>query len=249
MRSNALPPPRRSPLQSPSWPATRPPSSQAPPWPSTAAARSTDLDRAPPETEEKSMTLTPERIVADRRELRDRWYAEGFYGSQTLGQQFLDAVTTQPNASYIFAGDHDERPMSLAAVADEALRACLGLQALGVRPGDVVAVQVPNRAELVISYYGAWLAGAVVVPITHIYGPSEMSFILRESGAKVLWVPDRWRNIDFVDRVASLEPLTARAHVVYVSAETPPGAISWQDLLATGPDTTSAAPGAHADAG
>src|SRR3546814_5050773 len=74
MRSNALPPPRRSPLQSPSWPATRPPSSQAPPWPSTAAARSTDLDRAPPETEEKSMTLTPERIVADRRELRDRWY-------------------------------------------------------------------------------------------------------------------------------------------------------------------------------
>src|SRR3546814_16281005 len=75
--------------------------------------------------------------------------------------------------------------MSRAAFADEALRACLGLQALGVRPGDVVAVQVPNRAELVISYYGAWLAGAVVVPITPLYGPSEMSFILRESGAKV----------------------------------------------------------------
>lgn len=193
------------------------------------------------------MTLTPERIAEDRRTLRDRWYAEGFYGAQTLGQQFLEAVEARPDASYIFAGEQDEQALSLEAIAADAIRACLGLRALGVRPGDVVAVQVPNRVELVVSYYGAWLAGAVVVPITHIYGPMEMSFILRESGAKVLVVPDRWHHIDFVERISGLEPLPALEHVVYIGEGAPSGGVRWQELLERGDTGEYQDPGVHAD--
>ena len=49
--------------------------------------------------------------------------------------------------------------------------------------------------------------GLVLVPVVHIYGPVELSYILRATRAKALVVPSRWRNIDFQARVASLGDL------------------------------------------
>ena len=58
------------------------------------------------------------------------------------------------------------------------------------------------------------MLGATVVPIIHIYGPHEVSFILRQSGARVLVLPDRWRNIDYRERFDALVDVPALEHVV-----------------------------------
>ncbi len=61
---------------------------------------------------------------------------------------------------------------------------------------------MPNWLEGALAYQGALMLGATVVPIVHIYGAREVGFILRESRARVLVMPDRWRNIDYGERFA-----------------------------------------------
>lgn len=61
--------------------------------------------------------------------------------------------------------DADDRTFSYAELWEQSARVAGGLVAAGVRPGDRVAVDLPNSAELVLVMLGTLLAGAVTVPI------------------------------------------------------------------------------------
>ena len=60
-----------------------------------------------------------------------------------------------------------------------------GLQALGVRKGDRVALILPNTPQYVIAFYGALRAGAVVVPCSPLYTAAELRHQLADAGAVV----------------------------------------------------------------
>jgi acyl-CoA synthetase (AMP-forming)/AMP-acid ligase II len=109
------------------------------------------------------------------------------------------------------------------------LRAAAGLARLGVRPGDTVAIQVPNWPEGAVAHAAGWLAGAVVLPIVPIYGPREVRFILRQSGARIFIVARHWRDRDCADLLAELSGLPALSRVVVIGHELP-GTIAWEEL-------------------
>lgn len=178
------------------------------------------------------MALTREQRDRDLVHLRERWYHEGHYSTQTIPAVLDEACVKFPDARFVFASESDRHTMSLAEIVESGMRAAAGLRRLGVRPGDVVAVQVPNRPELMAAYFGVWLAGAVLVPVTHIYGPAELGAIIRDSGAKVLIVPDVWRSIDYLDRLARLDPGSTLEHTVVIGPGSAPGTVRWSDLVA-----------------
>ncbi|MGZ0086638.1 long-chain-fatty-acid--CoA ligase [Caldibacillus thermoamylovorans] len=60
------------------------------------------------------------------------------------------------------------------------------LQGLGVKKGDRVAIMLPNCPQAVISYYGALLAGGIVVQTNPLYTEHELEYQLNDSGASVL---------------------------------------------------------------
>jgi long-chain acyl-CoA synthetase len=57
------------------------------------------------------------------------------------------------------------------------------LRAKGVKPGDRVAVMLPNTPHFPVCYYGALRAGAVIVPMNVLLKEREVAFYLRESRA------------------------------------------------------------------
>lgn len=61
-----------------------------------------------------------------------------------------------------------------------------GLQELGVTPGMRVGLCLPNCPAFVIAYYGAMLAGAVVVNFNPLYTVEEIANQVRDSGTKVM---------------------------------------------------------------
>ncbi|GIH95145.1 long-chain fatty acid--CoA ligase [Planobispora siamensis] len=61
-----------------------------------------------------------------------------------------------------------------------------GLAALGVQPGDAVALQLPNIPQFVVTYFGILKAGAVVVPLNPLLKAREVSYSLRNSLARAL---------------------------------------------------------------
>jgi long-chain acyl-CoA synthetase len=62
--------------------------------------------------------------------------------------------------------------------------------AAGVRRGDVVAVMLPNRAELLLGLMAAWRLGAAATPVNPVLTPNEAGYQIADSAAKVLLAPD-----------------------------------------------------------
>ncbi|GAB2533102.1 class I adenylate-forming enzyme family protein [Nocardia heshunensis] len=69
-------------------------------------------------------------------------------------------------------------------------RAATILSAHGIGSGDVVAVMLPNTADLVVSLFAAWRLGAAVTPVNPALTTDEITFQLTDAGAKVL-IADR----------------------------------------------------------
>ncbi|MBW6395609.1 long-chain fatty acid--CoA ligase [Thermus sp. SYSU G05001] len=65
-----------------------------------------------------------------------------------------------------------------------------GLQEAGLKPGDRVAIMLPNSPQFVIAFYGTLLAGGVAVNTNPMYTPRELGHQLRDSGARVLVILD-----------------------------------------------------------
>jgi long-chain acyl-CoA synthetase len=58
--------------------------------------------------------------------------------------------------------------------------------AIGIRPGDCIAIFLPNSWEFAASYHAATLAGATPTPLNPSYREREVRYQLENSGAKIL---------------------------------------------------------------
>lgn len=65
-----------------------------------------------------------------------------------------------------------------------------GLYALGVRPGDHVGILMPNCMDMVASFYGISLLGAVITPINARYRATELAYVVENADLVVLLTTD-----------------------------------------------------------
>ena len=91
------------------------------------------------------------------------------------------------------AGDHAAKPallfkgstVSYGDLDSQSTAFAAALAALGVRPGDRVALVLPNCPQFFVAEFGAWKAGAIVVPLNPIYAERELEAALSSTGATV----------------------------------------------------------------
>jgi long-chain acyl-CoA synthetase len=65
-------------------------------------------------------------------------------------------------------------------------RASNMLSARGVGKGDVVSLLMPNGAEYVVAYFACFKLGALAGPVNSLLKPEEMTYVVGNSGTKVL---------------------------------------------------------------
>ncbi len=105
------------------------------------------------------------------------------YPGEPLQQLLLTSARRFPKRPAIsFYG----KRLSYRAVAQLAARCANALRGMGVRPGDRVALMLPNVPQAVIAYYGALMAGAVVVQMNPLYVEREIEFQLADCGAETI---------------------------------------------------------------
>ncbi|MCX5152287.1 long-chain fatty acid--CoA ligase [Streptomyces sp. NBC_00320] len=80
---------------------------------------------------------------------------------------------------------HDDTTLTYAELDDASARFAAVLQGRGVRPGDRVAMTMPNVPLFPVVYYGVLRAGGVVVPMNPLLRAREVAYVLRDSGARV----------------------------------------------------------------
>lgn len=77
----------------------------------------------------------------------------------------------------------------LEARANAAAR---GLQAHGLARGDVLALQMGNRWEFLVTFFACAKIGAVVLPVNLALSPADIAYQLLDSGAKALATEAMW---------------------------------------------------------
>ncbi len=91
----------------------------------------------------------------------------------------------------------DDRALTFGELRDRSERVAAGLYGMGVRPGTVVAWQLPTRIETALLSFALARLGAVQTPVIPFYRDREVGFALRESKAEYFAVPGVWRGSDY----------------------------------------------------
>lgn len=101
----------------------------------------------------------------------------------TLQQALSQTAARFPeNRALIFQG----KAITYRELDDMVSRFASALKSLGVRPGDRVALLLPNLVQTVVGIYGALRMGALAVPNNPLYTDRELEHQLKDSGATVL---------------------------------------------------------------
>ncbi|TVQ36533.1 MAG: long-chain-fatty-acid--CoA ligase [Wenzhouxiangella sp.] len=69
------------------------------------------------------------------------------------------------------------------------------LQAMGLKPGDRIAIMMPNVLQYPIAVFGALRAGLVVVNTNPLYTARELKHQLKDSGARAIVIIENFANV------------------------------------------------------
>ncbi|MFI5545245.1 AMP-binding protein [Streptomyces sp. NPDC051815] len=120
--------------------------------------------------------------------------------SRTLWELVARRAALTPDTTVLLEAAEDpaaDRRLTFRALHDRAERVAAGLHDMGVRPGTVVAWQLPTRIETVLLSIALARLGAVQTPVIPFYRDREVGFALRESKAEFFATPGVWRGHDY----------------------------------------------------
>jgi long-chain acyl-CoA synthetase len=107
------------------------------------------------------------------------------YPERTLADVVAESARQRPkHPALLFQG----AAMSYGKLERLSTACAGGLIELGVKPGDRVALLLPNTPQIILSFFGTWKAGGIVVPLNPLYTERELEYALLESGAETIIV-------------------------------------------------------------
>ncbi|MEU5758711.1 AMP-binding protein [Nocardia sp. NPDC047648] len=81
-----------------------------------------------------------------------------------------------------------------------------GLAGRGIGKGDRVGIWAPNCAEWFIAQYATAKIGAILVNINPAYRTSELEYVLRQAGVRMLLAAERFKSSDYVAMIEQVRP-------------------------------------------
>jgi cyclohexanecarboxylate-CoA ligase len=158
--------------------------------------------------------------------------AQGFWIDRSFDEFLQKTLVATPDKLALLAYRSDRpTPMrfSYSELCDRISRAAASLRRLGVGPGDVVSVQLPNWWEFSVIALAAFRVGAVVNPLMPIFREHELSYMLGFAETKLLVVPKLFRGFDHEEMANALQSSQPKLqHVVVVDGA---GANSFDRML------------------
>ncbi len=129
---------------------------------------------------------------------------------------------------------------------DEAVRVAHALRAVGVAPGEHVALLAENRIEWPVVQAAVALCGAVLVPVNTHFERDELCYVLGHCQTRVLFLSARFRSHAYLETVQALRPeLPHLQHLVVLDGPRP-GCIDYRSMQGAQAPLPAVAPAAIA---
>jgi long-chain acyl-CoA synthetase len=136
-------------------------------------------------------------------------YTLGPYPERTLVDVISESASQRPkHPALLFQGStvsYSELERLSAAFANALIE-------LGVKPGDRVALLLPNTPQIILSIFGTWKAGGIVVPLNPLYTERELEHALLECHAETIIV-----LTPFYKKFKAIQSRTAVRNVIAVN--------------------------------
>lgn len=164
------------------------------------------------------------------------WRGNGVWVGKTVAELARDLADAAPDQVTHISED---QTLTAGEVWTSSCRLAGGLQAAGLKAGDVVAFQMPNWAESVVIDIAACLLGLVVCPIVAIYRDREVELILADSKAKAVFIAESHRGFSYAEMLERLRPSLPDLQYVWTVRAAVPNPNDFSALVAQGPELTA----------
>ena len=125
-------------------------------------------------------------------------------------EQFAGRTAIEENGESIDFAQLPERVMAFTR----------GLMAMGIQDGDRVGIWAPNSTDWILAALGIHCAGAVLVPINTRMKGLEAADVLERSGCRLLFIQQRFLEVDYPDMLAPHRPASLE-HLVVLEGDRP----------------------------
>ncbi len=163
----------------------------------------------------------------------DSYRSQGFWKNHTFAQILEQRALATPDRE-VFCDS--QRRITYAQLWAETKRFAEYLRRQGVKRGDVVTLQLPNRIEFPVVFFSLELIGAVANKISADFRAVEVEYILRFSKSKAYVCAGMFKGFDYLAMISELRPrLEDLSLVVCVDKVDLPDVASFANVV----DTTS----------
>ena len=162
--------------------------------------------------------------------LEDRAEIEKEIAGRTIAHALLETAERHPDAPAFTQG---EETLTWGETRRDVLRIASAFVALGLEPGDVVALMMPNRTEHVLADLGAVHAGGTPTTLYATLAPEQVAYVAGNCDARYAVLDGR----DQLDRWLPVLSELPSLRKVIVLADRPEGDdrfLSWSEFLALG---------------
>ena len=131
-------------------------------------------------------------------------YASGTSSTPLLGDTIgdnLDRTIARFGDREALVSVHQDLRYTYAQFGEAVDRTARAFIAAGIEAGDRVGIWSPNCAEWALVQYATAKAGIILVNINPAYRTSELEYVLRQSGCRMLVAATAFKTSDYVAMV------------------------------------------------
>ena len=158
-----------------------------------------------------------------------RYVRLGYWQPLTLAQAWDNNAVQYPDREAVA---DSSRRMSWRAAKPQIDRIASGLQKAGLKPRDLIVLQLPNSVELCLTRVACEKAGLLYLPVLRTLRDSDMEYILSFTRAKALVIRDEFHGFNYLKMVEAIRPRIPQPVMTFVSGNTTPSwAYSLSDMV------------------
>ena len=155
---------------------------------------------------------------------------------QTLNDIFFSVVERNDRVVMMHRRDIQWVSISSQDLYQKVVGVAQALREWGIAKGDRVAILSENRPEWTIADFASLLIGAVTVPVYATLTAEQTAYILRDSGARALFVSSAKQLM----KVSGVRDQTSVERIAIMDNDTAGKAVSMQELMNKGPQARDA---------
>lgn len=123
-------------------------------------------------------------------------------GAWLISDRLFEIAEQDPERELVF--DPAYGRFTYGDIARQVERLAFGLREIGIGPGDIVVIQLPNWTPFIVFHLALTAVGAVTVNIPTVFRDHEVGGILRMTDARALVIPRVFRGHDFMAMAENL---------------------------------------------